>query len=106
MAKYLIQASYTAEGARGLLKDGGTKRQAAIQKLIESLGGRLEALYFTFGDQDAIVIADLPDNQAAAASSMVVAASGGARTKTTVLLTVADVDQAAHKSTTYTPPGR
>ena len=106
MAKYMIQASYTTEGARGLLKDGGAKRQAAIQKLLESLGGKLEALYFSFGEQDAIVIADLPDNQAAAASSMVVAASGGARTKTTALLTVSDIDQAVHRSTNYTPPGR
>lgn len=106
MGKYLIQASYTADGTRGLLKDGGSKRQAAIAKLAESLGGRLEVFYYTFGESDAIAILDLPDDVSAAAAALVVGASGAARAKTTVLLTPAQIDQSAHKSTTYVPPGR
>ena len=106
MARYLIQASYTAEGARGLLKDGGSKRRAVVVKLAESLGGRMEAFYFTFGETDAIAIIEVPDNVSAAAASLVVAASGAASSKTVVLLTPEEIDQAVHKSANYVPPGR
>jgi uncharacterized protein with GYD domain len=106
MAKYLLQVSYTSEGAKGVIKDGGSKRRNAARTLIESLGGKLEALYWSFGKSDVIVIADLPDNQSAAAASMTLAGSGAVRSHTTVLLTAEDIDQAAKKSANYTPPGR
>ena len=106
MPKYLLQVSYTAEGVKGLLKDGGTKRKAAAQKLVESLGGKLELVYFAFGDCDTYAIADLPDAASAAAISMTLAASGMITAKTTVLLTPEEVDAAVKKSPTYTPPGR
>jgi uncharacterized protein with GYD domain len=66
MPKYLIQASYTVDGIQGLLKDGGSKRKAAAEQAIKGLGGSIEAFYFAFGDADAVVIADAPDNQSAA----------------------------------------
>ena len=106
MPKYLYQASYTKEGLQGLMKDGGSKRRAAIEKLAESVGGKLEALYYAFGDSDVYVIMDLPDNVSAAAAALIVGASGSVRIKTTVLLTVEDVDAATHKSMSYTPPGQ
>ena len=52
MPKYLFQASYTAEGAKGLQKEGGTKRRAAVEQLIKSVGGKLEAFYFALGETD------------------------------------------------------
>ena len=70
MPKYLLEVAYTADGAKGLLKDGGTKRQSAARALIESLGGKMEAFYYAFGDTDVVVIADLPDNVSAAAASV------------------------------------
>lgn len=106
MPKYLVQASYTAEGIRGLLKDGGSKRQAAAEQAIKSLGGRLEAFYFAFGDTDAFVIAEAPDNASAAAVALAVGASGAVHAKTTVLLTPEEMDQAAKKTVSYSPPGR
>ncbi len=106
MARYLIQASYTAEGARGLLKEGGSKRRAAVARLAESVGGRLESFYYGFGDTDAFAIIEGPDNVAAAAAALTVGASGAATCRTTVLLTPEEIDQAAKKSTTYVPPGR
>jgi len=105
MPKYLLEVAYTAQGAKGVLKDGGSKRRAAAQKAIKSLGGKMETFYFAFGETDAIVIADLPDAVAAAAMSMTVAATGAAGTKVRVLLTAEDVDKAARKTTAYTPPG-
>ena len=104
MPKYLIQASYTAEGVQGLLKDGGSKRRAAAEQAIKGLGGRLEAFYFAFGDTDVFAIADAPDNMSAAAVSLVVTASGAVHARTTVLMTPEEMDQATQKSVSYRPP--
>ena len=105
MPKYLTIASYTSEGAKGLLKEGGTARRAAVEKLMKSMGGRLEAFYFAFGDNDAYLITEAPDNVTTAAISLTVSASGAVRTKTIVLLTPAEIDQAAKKTVKFRPPG-
>ncbi len=104
MPKYLVQASYTVEGIKGVLRSGGSARRAAVKEMLEGLDGRLEAFYFAFGEDDAYVIVDVPDNASVAAVSMAVGASGAARTKTTVLLTPEEVDQAAKKQVRYRPP--
>ena len=106
MPKYLLQASYTAEGLRGLLKEGATKRKAAAEQLIDSLGGKLEVFYPAFGDTDVFLIVDAPDNESAAAASMAVGASGMVQVKTTVLLTPEEIDRATKKSVSYRPPGK
>jgi len=105
MAKYLITASYTAEGAKGVLKDGGTKRRQAAEAAINSAGGKLEAFYFAFGENDAFVLIDAPDHATVASASLAINASGAVRTKTVVLLTPEEIDQAIKKSTTYKAPG-
>lgn len=106
MPKYLISVSYTTDGAKGLRKDGGTKRRHVIGKAIESLGGKLEAFYYCLGDRDAIVIAEAPDNIAVAGLTLAVAASGTARVATTPLLTPEDIDHASEKKTAYRPAGK
>jgi uncharacterized protein with GYD domain len=106
MAKYLIAASYTAEGAKGVLKDGGTKRRQAAEQAIKSAGGKLEAFYFAFGESDAYVIVDAPDHAAVAAASLAISASGALRAKTIVLLTPEEIDHATKKGVIYQPPGR
>jgi uncharacterized protein with GYD domain len=105
MPKYLIHASYSAEGVKGLLKDGGSKRRAAAEAAIKGLGGKLDAFYFAFGDTDVFALADAPDNVSAAAVSLAVSASGAVHTKITVLLTAEEMDQATQKSVSYRPPG-
>jgi uncharacterized protein with GYD domain len=105
MPKYLFEADYTAEGTKGLLKDGGSKRRAEVEKAVESLGGKVEAFYYTFGIRDAVVIAELPDNVSAVAISLAVSATGAIAYKTTPLITPAEVDQAAKKKVGYKPPG-
>ena len=106
MAKYLVNASYTAEGLKGLMKDKASGRHAAVTKAIGALGGKLETFYYTFGDYDCFLIVDLPDNVSAAALSLRVSASGLVRTRTTPLLTVAEVDQALQKGVDYRAPGQ
>ena len=105
MAKYLLRVSYTTEGVKGVLKEGGSSRVAAAGKAAASLGGSFEAFYFTFGDDDAIVIADFPDHVSAAALSLTVAASGAVRVSTTPLLTPEEIDAAAKMHPDYRPPG-
>ncbi len=106
MAKYLVQATYSAEGAKGLLAEGGTKRRDAAAKAIKGAGGKVETFYFAFGKADAIVIVDLPDNVSAAAASLAINASGVVTTSTTVLLTPGEIDEAAKKSVPYRGPGQ
>ncbi len=105
MAKYLLVASYTSQGVKGVIAKGGTARRDAIEKMVSELGGRVESFYFGFGDGDAYVIVDLPDNVGAAAASLAVGASGMATTKTIVLMTPEEVDRAAATSVNYVPPG-
>lgn len=105
MGKYLVMASYTAEGAKGLLKDGGTKRRQAAEQVVKSAGGTLESFYFAFGDSDAYVIIDAPDHASAAAASVAINASGAVTTKTVVLLTPEEIDKAVKKNPTYRAPG-
>ena len=105
MPKYLIEASYTLEGVKGVQSAGGVSRRDAVAAVAESVGGKLESFHFGFGESDAYVIVDLPDNESAAAVALTVNASGGATVKTTVLLTPEEVDAAAKRSVDYRPPG-
>ncbi len=105
MPKYLIEVTYTADGAKGLIKDGGSKRRQAAEQAMASAGAKMEAFYFAFGDTDVYVICDAPDHAAMTAASLAINATGAARLKTIVLMTPEEVDQAAKKSVTYRAPG-
>ena len=105
MAKYLFEASYSPEGAKGVQSAGGSSRRDAVAQMVEGLGGSLESFYFAFGDRDAYVVVDLPDNESAAAAALVVNSSGGAAVRTVVLLTPEEVDAAAKHSVDYRAPG-
>lgn len=106
MSKYLWQVSYTPEGMKGVLKEGGTGRREMIEKLAANMGGSVESMHFSFGDSDAYIIADFPSNVDVAALAMTVGAAGAASVKTTVLLTPEEVDQAAKKTVDYRAPGK
>ena len=107
MARFLFQGTYSTEGMKGVLKDGGTGRRTAVEAAIKSLGGKLEAFYYGFGETDVYVIVDGIDNATAAAFSMGVGSTGSlSNIKTTVLMTPEEIDQAAKKTMSYRPPGR
>src|SRR5215472_10960077 len=106
MPKYLIQGSYSQQGLNGMLKEGGSKRREAAEQIINATGGRLEAYYYAFGNNDFVIIADLPSNVDAAAVSLAVNASGAVESRATVLITPEEVDQATKKTAKYRPPGK
>jgi len=106
MPKYLVQANYVGEGIKGLLKEGGSSRRAVVEKMFGSVGAKVEAFYYAFGETDLFVIADAPDNVTAAALSLTVNATGAATTKITVLLTPEEIDAAAKKTPSYRAPGQ
>lgn len=105
MPKYLFRASYTATGAAGLLKEGGTSRAKAVEALAASVGGTIETMYWAFGADDFVCIADMPDAGAAAALSLTVGASGAVTITTSELLSAAEVDDVVRRRVDYRPPG-
>jgi uncharacterized protein with GYD domain len=106
MPKYLIQGSYSNEGLKGLLKEGGSKRREAAEQAVKGLGGRLEAYYYAFGEHDFVVIADLPSNVDATALSLTANVSGTLKSCMTVLITPEEVDQATKRTVKFRPPGK
>jgi uncharacterized protein with GYD domain len=105
MPKFLIKASYAAAGARGLIKEGGTGRRAAVENLVQGIGGRVEAFYFAYGEADAYVITDVPDATSGLAISLAVNASGAVHIETIPLITPEEIDDAAKRAVNYRAPG-
>ena len=103
--RFLWKVSYTQVGAKGLLKEGGSSRRQMVEKLVSNMGGSLETFYFAFGESDAYVIGELPENMDAAAIAMTVGAAGGATVETVVLMTPDEVDRAVEKMVEYRAPG-
>lgn len=105
MVKYLIKGSYTIEGTKGLLKEGGTRRQEMVTNLIKNLGGNLECFYYTIGEDDIAAIFEVPDRKSALALSMAVTAGGGANVSLTELIDPLEIDEAVKITIGYRPPG-
>jgi uncharacterized protein with GYD domain len=106
MAKFLIKGSYTVEGAKALMKEGGSERKSAVEKMVTGLGGKVEAFYFALGESDVYVIVDIPDTTSGAALSLAVNSSGMVKLTSVMLMTPAEVDAACKKSVSYRAPGR
>jgi uncharacterized protein with GYD domain len=105
MSRYMFIAQYASEGAKGIVKGGGTDRRTTIDKLASEMGGRMESFDFAFGEDDVFTTIELPDNKAAAAVALAVNASGAAKVRTVVLLTPEEIDAAADHRVSYRPPG-
>lgn len=105
MPVYLWQASYTAEGCKGLLKEGGSKRQQYVTQLVEKAGGKMLAFYFAFGSNDVTGIVEFPDHPTALSMSLAVNAAGAVRLQSTLLLKPEEVDAATKKTVAYRAPG-
>lgn len=88
MALALIQFSYKSETVSKLVQNP-EDRSIAVRNLIERMGGKLLSFYFTFGEFDGFLIADMPDNVSLLATSMAAFAAGGTLAlKTTLIITM------------------
>jgi uncharacterized protein with GYD domain len=105
MHRYLIVGTYTAEGATGVLKEGGTGRVAAAQAAIASMGGTLVSFHFALGNDEWYSIVDLPDNAAAAAIALVGTASGALQSRAIALITPEEMDAITARVPDFRPPG-
>ncbi|WNM36082.1 GYD domain-containing protein [Streptomyces sp. Li-HN-5-11] len=105
MPKFLIQATYTPEGTKGLLKEGGSGRRAAVEQVVSGLGGKIDAMYFAFGEDDLVMIVDFPDAVSMAAVSLTVKATGALHTRATPLLSLEEIDDAVRRQVTFRAPG-
>ena len=105
MPKFLVEVKYTLDGAIGLVAEGGSSRVSATKTAVESLGGSLETFYFAFGEADAFIIIDMPDNVSAAAAGLIARTSGGVMNRMVVLLTSDEIDAATKKQGNYRAPG-
>lgn len=105
MAKYLVGASYTADGAKGLIKEGGTNRQKLVEGMVRKLGGSMEAFYYSFGSSDVVAIIDMPNVATAAAISIGINSTGAVNIVLTPLIEPKEIDTAAQMTIGYRPPG-
>ncbi len=106
MARYLWEVRYTADGMKGVMKEGGSSRREMVEKLAANMGGTIESFHFAFGENDAYIIADMPSDIDVAAVSMTVGAAGAASVRTVKLMTPEEIDQATQKTVEYRPPGQ
>ena len=105
MTKFMIKATYNAEGMKGMRQDKASGREKAIAAACEAVGGKLDALYYALGDDNVFTIVDLPSHIHAASLGAAAAASGMVETRTVPLLTVAEMDKALSEDVNYRPPG-
>ena len=105
MTRYFVQGTYTAEGVKKLIKEGGTGRYESARQIFASAGGSLECLYFSSVGPSYYIIVDMPDKE----SAMAIAATGIVNGTITVdqvveLLTPAEMDGAVKKTPLYHAP--
>lgn len=97
MPKYMVSGSYTTEGIKGVIKEGGSGRRKAVEAALHAVGGKVESIYYALGETDVFVVIEVPDNVSVAALAMAVGATGTVNIKTTALLTIEEIDQATKK---------
>ena len=106
MPLYMYQAAYSAEALAALIK-APQDRLETVRPAFEAIGGKILAGGYPFGEYDAVVIYEAPDDTAAASLALAVAAGGAVRSgKTTKLLSGPEWLAAlkAAQATTYRPP--
>ena len=96
MPRFLVLSRLTSEGSKTLFKETLTARETLATKAVESVGGRVESIYFTVsGEYHLAMTAEYPDSATVAAlfATMV---SLGAVSKFNIieLITTSEIDRA------------
>ena len=105
MPKYLFYGSYTPEGYRGLMEEGGSARIEVSEKALGSVGGSLESFHYSNGEQDFYIIVDLPSHVVSTAVTLVGNASGTFKIQAVPLLTPEEMDEAVKLKVDFRAPG-
>ncbi len=106
MPYYLVQSAFTPEGWAAMVKKP-QNREEAIRPVVERMGGKLKGAWMSFGEQDTVLLCEMPDNLTAAGFAMAVAASGALKSvKTTPLFSFAEGMEAMKRAAKsgYQPP--
>ncbi len=109
MSKYAIMGGYTPEAWARIIENPGDRTEA-VSKAVEAVGGKLDTIYWCFGADDYLVIADCPDDVTAAGASLALGSSGALRNLRTIkLIEASELMQVVAKAKTaaaaYVPPG-
>ena len=102
---FLVKATYTAAGLKGLQAEGGSRRAEVIRALVENAGGEMTGMYYALDGSDVYVLCELPDLMTAASLTIAIRTSGGLELHTSPLLTLEEIDQAVRIPVAYQPPG-
>jgi uncharacterized protein with GYD domain len=107
MPKYLALFRYSPEGARGFVKEKAAAREAAIRKMYQGIGGKVESVFWMAGGEySGAVVVELPDAATGTAFAMVIEASGAMDAIVSMeVLTSTELDHALAKTISYRPPG-
>ncbi|MEC9333324.1 MAG: GYD domain-containing protein [Candidatus Thermoplasmatota archaeon] len=93
MSKFMYSGNYTKRGIKGLLKEGGTARRDETVRIVEALGGKVEAYYWCYGSTDFLTIMDFPDHTTVTGMALNIAASGSFEGNLTPLISVEEMDE-------------
>ena len=106
MPKFMYAISYSADGIKGVMQEGGSSRIEAAKSVAEALGCTVEGAWFAFGDNDVYLVVDAPDSVAAGAGSIMTGATGAVLTRTIALITPEEMAAKARETAaSYRPPG-
>jgi uncharacterized protein with GYD domain len=94
--KYMLKATYTAQGMRALKEQGATRRLAALRRALEPQGITIEAMYFTLAE-DSFLIVEAPDLVTVLGLVLSRSGSGDVRSETVPLLTAEEMDEVFSK---------
>jgi uncharacterized protein with GYD domain len=105
MPKFMSTGQYSAGGLQGSLEEGFAVREAYVTQMIESLGGKVDGFYWTYGKNDIVTIIEGTEEVALAVALAVSSDPDSVQIETMPLLTAADLDAARAKLPKYRGPG-
>ena len=80
MPTFISYVNWTDQGIRDVKES--PHRAEAAKALIRDLGGEVKDLYITSGENDIVLIAEVPDGDVMAKLALAVGAQGNVRTRT------------------------
>ena len=80
MPTYIALIRFTQQGVE-TIKDAQS-RLAGARQTIESMGAKMDTVYYTMGQYDAVGIVEAPDDETVSRLALAIASKGNIRTET------------------------